>query len=262
MKTKLFAAVAAVGFVAIASAASAAITITSENATTGNHALGDGVADGALLADGMKMIDNFGDGSDAQTPIAGFTFVPQVFDQGGGVAGYIRNGAGPPQLLGGESAPPPIYPGVNNYETGNYYTVTSDCGNGHTGCSHTATLTVTSGWLTQFSFYLGSPDTYNTVQFFAGNTQVGDTLSGNQIWSCTACAQNGDQSFGARAVYDFGGAHVTSVVFGSSGNSFEFDNLAGTVGGIPEPASWALMIVGFGAAGAMLRSKRRQALAA
>ncbi|MGZ3375793.1 MAG: PEPxxWA-CTERM sorting domain-containing protein, partial [Phenylobacterium sp.] len=36
-----------------------------------------------------------------------------------------------------------------------------------------------------------------------------------------------------------------------------FDNLAGTLA-VPEPASWALMIMGFGAAGAMLRSKRRQ----
>ncbi|MGZ3378037.1 MAG: Npun_F0296 family exosortase-dependent surface protein, partial [Phenylobacterium sp.] len=251
MKIKLFTAAAAAAVFAIAGSAAASITITSENATTGNTALGDGVANGALLADGMKMIDNFGDGGGAQTPIAGFTFNPQVFDQGGGVAGYIRNGAGPPQLLSGESAPPPIYPGVNNYETGNYYTVTSD------GGPHTATLTVTSGWLSNFSFYLGSPDTYNTVQFFVGHTQLGPTLAGNQIWSCTACAQNGDQSFGARAVYDFGGAHVTSVVFGSTGNSFEFDNLAGTLA-VPEPASWALMIMGFGAAGAMLRSKRRQ----
>jgi PEP-CTERM motif len=34
------------------------------------------------------------------------------------------------------------------------------------------------------------------------------------------------------------------------------------VGGVPEPASWALMILGFGGAGAALRSRRRQAVAA
>ncbi len=35
-----------------------------------------------------------------------------------------------------------------------------------------------------------------------------------------------------------------------------------TSGGIPEPASWALMIAGFGGVGAALRSRRRPALAA
>lgn len=34
-----------------------------------------------------------------------------------------------------------------------------------------------------------------------------------------------------------------------------------TAGGVPEPASWALMILGFGAAGAALRARRRTALA-
>lgn len=112
MKRKLLAAVAVVGALVMASAASAAITITAESAAAGNAALGNGVANGALLADGMVMIDNFGDGGGPQTPLAGFTFSPQVFLQGGGVAGYIRNGAGPPQLLSGESAPPPIYPAL------------------------------------------------------------------------------------------------------------------------------------------------------
>jgi hypothetical protein len=35
----------------------------------------------------------------------------------------------------------------------------------------------------------------------------------------------------------------------------------GLVGGVPEPGAWALMILGFGGAGAMLRSRRRTALA-
>jgi hypothetical protein len=32
-------------------------------------------------------------------------------------------------------------------------------------------------------------------------------------------------------------------------------------GGIPEPATWALMIVGMGGVGAALRTRRRQSLA-
>ncbi len=39
-------------------------------------------------------------------------------------------------------------------------------------------------------------------------------------------------------------------------NDFSITNSLGT-GGVPEPASWALMILGFGAAGAMVRNRRR-----
>lgn len=239
----ILAAVAAAGFLATAGSASAIITITSTA-----DAL-DAVANGAALPSNgaYTMIDNFGDGGGSQNPVGGFTFSPQVFDQDGGVGGYIRNGAGPPQLLGGESAPPPVG-GV--YETGNYYTVTAN------GGPHIATLTVASGYLTHFSFYLGSPDTYNSLSFYDAAGLVA-RYDGNAIWACPSCGQTGDQTYGARAYYNFGGAHITSVVFGATGNSFEFDNLAGVRGGIPEPTTWGLMIMGFGGIGALLRRRRQ-----
>jgi hypothetical protein len=53
----------------------------------------------------------------------------------------------------------------------------------------------------------------------------------------------------------FGGANKTMVI-GKDGLAAS----SAVTGGVPEPASWALMIVGFGAAGAMLR--RRRTLAA
>lgn len=52
----------------------------------------------------------------------------------------------------------------------------------------------------------------------------------------------------------------TSNGNGSYGGVLSF--AAAQTGGVPEPASWALMIVGFGGIGATLRGKRRQALAA
>lgn len=35
---------------------------------------------------------------------------------------------------------------------------------------------------------------------------------------------------------------------------------AGGPGGVPEPATWALLVVGFGTAGAAMRARRRAAL--
>jgi hypothetical protein len=49
-----------------------------------------------------------------------------------------------------------------------------------------------------------------------------------------------------------------------SGNDFALDDisLSTAAPGVPEPATWALMLMGFGAAGAALRNRRRLAVAA
>lgn len=150
---------------------------------------------------------------------------------------FIRSG-----LLGleeGVTAPPPG-------DVTNYFTVLT---NG------TATLTSAKG-LAAFSFYLGSPDTFNFVKFTNDKGQV-TTLQGAEIWDAVS-GDNGDQTWGRRVSYDFDGQAITKIEFVSTGNSFEFDSLAGVA--VPEPATWAMMIMGFGAAGAMLR--RRQTISA
>ncbi len=49
----------------------------------------------------------------------------------------------------------------------------------------------------------------------------------------------------------------------SNGNTGNVAALAGgTPGGVPEPATWAMMLVGFGGMGALLRHRRRQGRAA
>ncbi|WP_422344499.1 PEPxxWA-CTERM sorting domain-containing protein [Parasphingorhabdus sp.] len=57
---------------------------------------------------------------------------------------------------------------------------------------------------------------------------------------------------------------ISSIAFGpdgetSSSGSFGIDNLTiGNMGAVPEPATWAFMIFGFGAVGGALRSNRRR----
>jgi hypothetical protein len=104
--------------------------------------------------------------------------------------------------------------------------------------------------LTSFSLYMGSPDTYNSIRFI-GDNGYDFTLTGAQISDGYVGQSWG---WGTRINFDFGGANVKQVVLKSARNSFEADNFAAGV--VPEPATWALMISGFGGAGAMLRRRR------
>jgi len=114
-----------------------------------------------------------------------------------------------------------------------------------------ATLTSLLG-LSSFSFYMGSPDTFNSIQFIGANG-YDVTLTGGQITQ----GYTGQQwSWGQRINFDFGDDSVNQIVLRSTGNSFEVDNFAAGVGAVPEPTTWALMIMGFGAVGAMIRRRR------
>lgn len=104
-----------------------------------------------------------------------------------------------------------------------------------------------------FSFDYSTVDTYNTVTInytdggsepFSGSFILGSLPSGVTSGSFIV---NGD------------GRTISGVTLATGGNSFEVDNLAvsGALGTVPEPASWALMVVGFGLVGYATRTRRR-----
>ena len=110
-----------------------------------------------------------------------------------------------------------------------------------------------------FGLYWGSIDTYNTIQFFNGNTSVASYNGGT-----LGLAVNpfGDQGAPASNQYvTFSDLIFDRVVLGSIGqNSFEFDNVNSVVAAVPEPATWAMMILGFlGVGFAAYRRKGRPA---
>ena len=113
--------------------------------------------------------------------------------------------------------------------------------------------------LLSLSFYLGSLDTYNTISFYDGSTLVG-SFTGSQLTIPNPA--DGNQSAGdtnRRYYFTFGAADdVNKVVFSSTLPAFEFDNIAAAISGVPEPATWAMMIIGFGFVGFMMRSNRQK----
>ena len=106
--------------------------------------------------------------------------------------------------------------------------------------------------LSSASVYLGSVDSYNYIGFFDDGNYVGG-FSGSQLVDDA----DGNQTSGLmnrRFNFVFGDKAVDQIGFGSTGYSFEFDNIA--VSAVPEPSSWLLMIVGVGCIGLMRRQAK------
>ena len=125
-----------------------------------------------------------------------------------------------------------------------------------------------SGWakgapLASLSFEWGSIDSYNFVDFL--------NRKGETVWTTAGTDMpkfNGDQSAqltNQRLLVSFQReADIAGVRMRSKGSAFEFDSLAGaaSTGAVPEPASWLMMIIGFGFIGHGLRRKRSRAVSA
>lgn len=129
--------------------------------------------------------------------------------------------------------------------TGNYLSV----GNSGTSSGPT-TLTFTKG-LSYFGFLWGSPDNYNRVTFWNGNTQLG-SYDGSSVQLPT----NGDQSFSSFFnVSTLGNDVITKVTFASNGMAFETDNHA-FVTAVPEPETYAMMLAGLGLMASIARRRK------
>jgi hypothetical protein len=106
------------------------------------------------------------------------------------------------------------------------------------------------------SFFLGSIDAYNTVNILSTSGSVIASFTGSQLTP----TPNGDQDLprtNRRFTFarSAGDAQIGGIGFASGANSLEVDNLVFTV---PEPATWAMMMAGFGMIGFAMRSRRRR----
>jgi hypothetical protein len=114
-----------------------------------------------------------------------------------------------------------------------------------------------------FSAYIGSLDDYNTISFFRNGTLI-DSFSGTALAAIAGAgtiadgSKTGDEA-NRRFFFTFDASDkVNQIVFSSFAPAFEFDNFAATITGVPEPQTWAMMILGFGFIGFMLRNGRRR----
>lgn len=110
------------------------------------------------------------------------------------------------------------------------------------------------GGVGSISFDLGSVDRYNDFTVCLASsictTYAGFTVVPGADGDQSDPATNGRLTFNAT-----GGDIITSFTLASSANSLETDNF-GITAAVPEPATWGMMLLGFGLMGASMRRRR------
>jgi hypothetical protein len=99
--------------------------------------------------------------------------------------------------------------------------------------------------VTNFSIFVGDGTgaTYTASAFDANGTLLG-----------SSSVSPGGGVYGELVISS---PNISQVVFSGPGFFVADDLSFNTSGGVPEPALWAMMLVGFGSAGALIRSRRR-----
>ncbi|MEO8628912.1 MAG: PEP-CTERM sorting domain-containing protein [Betaproteobacteria bacterium] len=100
-----------------------------------------------------------------------------------------------------------------------------------------------SSALSYFGFYYGSPDTYNSLQLFNGNSLLA-TFTGGDFAALINRSADGNQSIGeyVNIFAQSTGEQFNKVVLTSTGNALETDNHA--VIAVPEPGTYAVLVAG------------------
>lgn len=138
---------------------------------------------------------------------------------------------------------------------GNFYSVSPNDGPG--------TMSLAGfGPISSLSFIWGSVDSFNVLNFLNSAGQAIYSITGSQLLGSGATGNQDATTTNPLVTFSFTGTdrNVAALQLtssnpspNSSDYSFEIDNLA--ISPVPEPATWGMMMLGLGLAGASLRRR-------
>jgi hypothetical protein len=115
------------------------------------------------------------------------------------------------------------------------------------------------GPIDNLSFVWGSVDQFNTLQILSTSMSVLYTIVGSDIVSPADGNRTSAHTNPLVTFFFSDPSNIGYLELSSTQNAFEIDNLA--INPVPEPATWALMLLGFGGIGLAMRRRRKPALA-
>lgn len=137
--------------------------------------------------------------------------------------------------------------------TGNFWAIgPSNGGSGFLDLSSFASIA-------SISFIWGSVDTYNWIDVLDRSGGVLGTFNGLDV----AAGANGSWTAGSMnplasiAITGLDRGNIGGLRLRSTGIAFEVDNFA--IGAVPEPGTWAMLLLGFGVLGGAMRRRSRKA---
>jgi hypothetical protein len=172
------------------------------------------------------------------SPGVGFTLV-NTFDTAAGITGSGFLIKTPPS--DSQGAPP-----ANSFPAGTPYL--SVLQNGSATINFAAAVSA-------FQFDWGSIDSYNTLKITSTGADP-IIIPGANFTNAANGNQVSPGTNGLFTIWGDAGETFTSINLTTSSNSFEIDNLAVGMAAVPEPATWAMMILGFGGVGVTMRKRR------
>jgi hypothetical protein len=116
-----------------------------------------------------------------------------------------------------------------------------------------STITFGGSGISYFGFYMGSPDTWNSITF---HTSAAMRPSPAARWRAAGVAVDGNQGVGFYMNF-YSAMPITKVTFSATQNAFESDNHS-YIAAVPEPSTYAMLLAGIGLVGVAAR-RRRQA---
>lgn len=121
-----------------------------------------------------------------------------------------------------------------------------------------ATVTSLAETFGNISVYLGSLDAGNNIDVLGIGGAVLRSFSGADL-AAPGMANGSRTSGAANRLVTFsgsGGEQLTGLRFSTDSNAFEFDNIRfAAAAAVPEPGTWAMMILGFGVVGYAMRRR-------